>query len=65
MEMKSLENNTEKFYQELMNTEALVLLTIVEEFDLTERIPGWFGKKLNKHFGKILDSHGCVLDLDY
>lgn len=52
MEMKSLENNTEKFYQELMNTEALVLLTIVEEFDLTERIPGWFGKKLNKHFGK-------------
>ncbi|RCK66904.1 hypothetical protein Cantr_02310 [Candida viswanathii] len=52
MEMKSLENNTEKFYQELMNTEALVLLTIVEEFDLTERIPGWFGKKLHKHFGK-------------
>ncbi|EMG45933.1 hypothetical protein SBY92_004605 [Candida maltosa Xu316] len=51
-EMLSLENNTEKFYQELMNTEALVLLTIVEEFDLTERIPGWFGKKLHKWVGK-------------
>ncbi|CAK9441210.1 uncharacterized protein LODBEIA_P50790 [Lodderomyces beijingensis] len=51
-EMQSLENNTEKFYQELMNTQALVLLTIVEEFDLSERIPGWIGKKLNKLFGK-------------
>ena len=27
-----------------MNTEALILLTIVEEFDLSERIPGWIGK---------------------
>ncbi|EDK46256.1 conserved hypothetical protein [Lodderomyces elongisporus NRRL YB-4239] len=51
-ELQSLENNTEKFYQELMNTQALVLLTIVEEFDLSERIPGWIGKKLNKCFGK-------------
>ncbi|KAI3405494.2 hypothetical protein KGF56_001512 [Candida oxycetoniae] len=51
-ELASLENNTEKFYQELMNTQALVLLTIVEEFDLTERIPGWVGKKLNKLFGR-------------
>lgn len=52
LELKSLENNTEIFYQELMNTEALILLTIVEEFDLSERIPGWIGKKLNKWFGK-------------
>ncbi|CAX42243.1 conserved hypothetical protein [Candida dubliniensis CD36] len=52
LELKSLENNTEIFYQELMNTEALILLTIIEEFDLSERIPGWIGKKLNKWFGK-------------
>lgn len=52
LELQALENNTEKFYQELMNTQALVLLTIVEEFDLSERIPGWIGKKINKWFGK-------------
>ncbi|KAI5962117.1 uncharacterized protein KGF55_003193 [Candida pseudojiufengensis] len=52
MDLQSLENNTEKFYQELMNTQALVLLTIIEEFDLSERIPGWIGKKINKIFGK-------------
>ncbi|CAI5759538.1 unnamed protein product [Candida verbasci] len=52
LEYQSLENNTEKFYNELMNTEALVLLTIITDFDLSERIPGWIGKKLNKLFGK-------------
>ena len=52
LELQALENNTEKFYEELMNTQALVLLTIVEEFDLSERIPGWVGKKMNKWFGK-------------
>ncbi|KAF6071391.1 Acetyltransferase (GNAT) domain family protein [Candida albicans] len=39
LELKSLENNTEIFYQELMNTEALILLTIVEEFDLVKESP--------------------------
>ncbi|KAI5949885.1 hypothetical protein KGF54_005362 [Candida jiufengensis] len=52
MEIQLLEDNTEEFYQELTNTQALVLLTIVEEFDLSERIPGWIGKQLHKMFGK-------------
>ncbi|EGW35655.1 uncharacterized protein SPAPADRAFT_69822 [Spathaspora passalidarum NRRL Y-27907] len=52
MDLKSLEANTEKFYQELMETEALVLLTVIEEFDLCERIPGKVGTFLGKYFGK-------------
>ncbi|KAK6459375.1 uncharacterized protein RJT20DRAFT_113501 [Scheffersomyces xylosifermentans] len=52
MDMDSLSNNTEKFYNELKNTEALVLLTIIDSFDLTERIPGFAGKVLSKLFGK-------------
>ena len=52
MELQALENNTEEFYQELMTTQALVLLTIIEEFDLSERIPGSIGKMLHKLFGK-------------
>ncbi|KAG7664159.1 uncharacterized protein J8A68_002342 [[Candida] subhashii] len=51
-DLKSLENNTEKFYQELVTTEALVMITIIEEFDLAERIPGGLGRVLSKWFGK-------------
>ncbi|KAG7666249.1 uncharacterized protein J8A68_000202, partial [[Candida] subhashii] len=51
-DLKSLENNTEKFYQELITTEALVMITVIEEFDLAERIPGSAGRLLSKWFGK-------------
>ncbi|RLV91408.1 hypothetical protein JA1_003905 [Spathaspora sp. JA1] len=52
MDFKSLEENTEEFYQQLTNTEALVLLTIIDEFDLCERIPGGIGRFLGKWLGK-------------
>ncbi|KAK6463619.1 hypothetical protein DFJ63DRAFT_132785 [Scheffersomyces coipomensis] len=51
-ELETIQRNSEKFYDELRCTEALVLLTIIDSFDLTERIPGKFGKKLSQWFGK-------------
>ncbi|CAN3372294.1 hypothetical protein DIURU_004580 [Diutina rugosa] len=51
--IEELQLKMEKFYNELTNTEALIMITIVEEFDLAERIPAKFGGKwLQRHFGK-------------
>jgi hypothetical protein len=51
-QIEDIQADSKRFYNELMETEALVLLTIITEFDLTERIPGKLGKHLHKWFGK-------------
>ncbi|CAN3363171.1 hypothetical protein DICA2_E09406 [Diutina catenulata] len=52
-QIEEIQAKSERFYNELTNTEALIMITIVENFDLTERIPSQFGGKfLAKHFGK-------------
>ncbi|CAH2350064.1 hypothetical protein CLIB1423_01S01596 [[Candida] railenensis] len=40
-----------KFHADLMATEALVLLTSIEDYDLTASIAGKFGAWMNKWFG--------------
>lgn len=42
----------QRIYKELMSTEALVLLTAIDNYDLTEAIPGKFGRALGRMFGK-------------
>jgi hypothetical protein len=51
-QIEEIQAESKRFYNELMETEALVLLTVITEFDLTERIPGTVGKNLHKWFGK-------------
>lgn len=41
-----------KFHDELMATEALVLLTTIESYDITATLTGRFGTFLQKKFGK-------------
>lgn len=40
------------FYYKLLSTEALVLLSVVEDYDLTAAVKGRFGRVLTKLFGK-------------
>lgn len=40
-----------KFHSDLMATEALILLTTIESYDLTASIQGKFGKFMTRHFG--------------
>lgn len=41
-----------KFHADLMATEALVLLTTIEEYDITSTLTGRFGRLLQRKFGK-------------
>lgn len=41
-----------EFEEKLNNTEALVLLTRIENYDLTESVKGWFGQCLHRGLGK-------------
>lgn len=40
------------FYEKLISTEALVLLTVIENYDMTEAVPGYLGRVLSRFFGK-------------
>ncbi|KAK6199411.1 uncharacterized protein RJT21DRAFT_121745 [Scheffersomyces amazonensis] len=51
-DIEELQKNSVKFYNDLKCTEALTLLTIIDSFDLAERIPGKIGEYLSKWFGR-------------